>query len=482
MGFRKDFLWGGAISACQAEGAWDEDGKVMTFPEVIKAIDPSKRKEMRQAYVTQEVIDEAKTAPVSDYPKRWGIDFYHTYKGDIKLFAEMGFKVFRFSVSIARLFPNLEQEEPNPSALAFYDSVIDECLKYHIEPLITISHFDPPIAVWEEYGGWSNRELIDIYCKYAHCLFSRYKDKVKYWVTFNEINMALKAPFKTLGMVSGEGREYEEKRWNGIHNQFVASAKAVIDAKKINPDFMIGCMIADLTTYPYSTDPNDVLANQSFDQFTNLGFIDVMAKGCYPYFFKKYFEKNGIVIHSEADDAELMRQGTVDFVGFSYYQSILTAASTIGKQMTGGNMSGGLKNDKLVATEWGWQIDPVGLRIVCNQMYDRYNKPIFVLENGMGSVETPDAENRIHDEYRIAYFREHIRQMKLAAEDGCDILGYTTWGPIDLISSSTSEMSKRYGFIYVDQDDAGNGTHQRVRKDSFFWYQKVIASNGEELG
>lgn len=348
MGFRKDFLWGGAISACQAEGAWDEDGKVMTFPEVIKAIDPSKRKEMRQAYVTQEVIDEAKTAPVSDYPKRWGIDFYHTYKGDIKLFAEMGFKVFRFSVSIARLFPNLEQEEPNPSALAFYDSVIDECLKYHIEPLITVSHFDPPIAVWEEYGGWSNRELIDIYCKYAHCLFSRYKDKVKYWVTFNEINMALKAPFKTLGMVSGEGREYEEKRWNGIHNQFVASAKAIIDAKKINPDFMIGCMIADLTTYPYSTDPNDVLANQSFDQFTNLGFIDVMAKGCYPYFFKKYFEKNGIVIHSEADDAELMRQGTVDFVGFSYYQSILTAASTIGKQMTGGNMSGGLKMTSLL--------------------------------------------------------------------------------------------------------------------------------------
>ena len=481
MGFRKDFLWGGAISACQAEGAWDEDGKVMTFPEVIKAIDPSKRKEMRQAYVTQEVIDEAKTAPVSDYPKRWGIDFYHTYKGDIKLFAEMGFKVFRFSVSIARLFPNLEQEEPNPSALAFYDSVIDECLKYHIEPLITISHFDPPIAVWEEYGGWSNRELIDIYCKYAHCLFSRYKDKVKYWVTFNEINMALKAPFKTLGMVSGEGREYEEKRWNGIHNQFVASAKAIIDAKKINPDFMIGCMIADLTTYPYSTDPNDVLANQLFDQFTNLGFIDVMAKGCYPYFFKKYFEKNGIVIHSEADDAELMRQGTVDFVGFSYYQSILTAASTIGKQMTGGNMSGGLKNDKLVATEWGWQIDPEGLRIYLNEVYGRYEIPLMIVENGLGANDVRSEDGKFHDDYRINYLRDHIKAMEEAIEDGVDLMGYTMWGCTDLVSASTGEMKKRYGFVYVDRDNDGNGDFHRERKDSFYWYKKVIETNGEDL-
>ena len=481
MGFRKDFLWGGAISACQAEGAWDADGKVMTFPEVIQAIDPSQRKAMRQAWVTQQTIDEARTAPTARYPKRWGIDFYHTYKEDIARFAEMGFSVFRFSVQIARLFPDLEQPEPNPKALAFYDSVVEECLRHHIEPLITISHFDPPIAVWEQYGGWSNKKLIDIYCKYAHCLFTRYRGKVKYWVTFNEINMALKAPFKTLGMVSGEGADYENARWNGIHNQFVASAKAVLDAHRIDPSFRIGCMIADLASYPYSTDPNDVVANQTFDQFSNLGFLDVMVKGTYPYFYEKYFERQGIRLQDSEEERQLLRQGTVDFVGFSYYMSFLTAQSTIGKQMTGGNMSGGLKNEKLTATEWGWQIDPVGLRYVCNQLYDRYGKPLFVLENGMGAVEQPDAEGKIHDDYRIAYFREHLRQLRLAAEDGCDILGYTTWGPIDLISSSTSEMSKRYGFIYVDQDDAGHGTGRRLRKDSFYWYKDVIAHNGENL-
>ena len=481
MGFRNDFLWGGAIAACQTEGAWNVEGKTLTFPDIVKKIKPEQRRNFGQAQIDEQALEAGKTGPVSDYPKRWGIDFYHTYKEDIALFAEMGFQVFRFSIALARVFPHLDDPQPNAKALAYYDAVIDECLRHHIEPLVPIVHFDPPIAVWEKYGGWCNPAMIDVYVRYAGVLLERYKDKVKYWVTFNEINMALKAPFKTLGMLSGEGPEYENRRWQGIHNQFVASARTVIRAKEINPAMMVGCMIADITTYPYSSDPRDVLANLKFDQKMNLGFLDVMVKGRYPYFLKNYFAQEGIQWTCSEQDAELLKQGTVDFVGFSYYMSIVTSYTTKDKQLTNGNMTGGLKNACLSSTEWGWQIDPVGLRITANQLYDRYEKPLFVLENGIGSVEVPGPDGQIHDAYRIAYLRDHLRQLKLAAEDGCEILGYTMWGPIDLISSQTSEMSKRYGFIYVDQDDEGQGSKRRIRKDSFAWMQRVIATNGEEL-
>lgn len=481
MSFRKDFLWGGAIAASQTEGAYDVDGKSLTFPEIIKKIDPSKRTLIKQAYITEKEIEEAKKGPIIDYPKRWGIDFYHTYKEDIRLFAEMGFKVFRFSVAISRVFPNLDEEEPNEKALRYYDSVIDECLKYGIEPLVTICHFDPPICMWEKYGGWANEAVVDIYVKYAKCLFDRYKDKVKYWVTFNEINMALKAPFKTLGMINGEGEEYENKRWKAIHNQFIASAEAVKIAKEINPDFMIGAMIGDITTYPYSSDPKDVLANHKYDHLMNLAFLDVMSKGKYPYYLLNYFKEHNVRLDITDKDREKLRQGTVDFIGFSYYMSIVTSHSVDGKQLTSGNMTTGLKNDKLESTEWGWQIDPIGLRITANQLYDRYEKPLFILENGIGKLESVDADGKIEDGYRSEYLMDHIKQLKLATEDGCDILGYTWWAPIDLISSSTSEMSKRYGFIYVDQDDEGKGTKKRIKKESFETYKKIIETNGENL-
>ena len=481
MGFRKDFLWGGAIAACQAEGAYDVDGKSLTFPDIIKHISPEERKTFSQAIVTEETIKQGKEGPVSDYPKRWGIDFYHTYKEDIKLFAEMGFKVFRFSISLARIFPTLDEKDPNEKALLYYDGVINECLKYHIEPLVTIAHFDPPILIWEKYGGWSNRHMIDVFVKYATCLFRRYKDKVKYWVTFNEINMMTKAPFKTVAMIAGEGKEYEDKRWTAVHNQFVASAKSVFEAKKINPNFVIGCMIADITTYPYSSDPDDVLANFKKDHMLNLAFLDVMVKGYYPYYFKNYLKVHGIDVKMQAEDADVIAKGVVDFVGASYYMSIVTADDPNGKAITGGNMTGGLRNEKIkTVTDWGWQIDPVGLRIAVNELYDRYEKPIFILENGIGAFE--ELENgTVHDTYRIEYLKSHLKELKKAADDGCDIIGYTWWGPIDLVSSGTSEMSKRYGFIYVDQDDDGNGTKKRYPKDSFYWYKELIATNGENL-
>lgn len=481
MSFPKDFLWGGAVAACQVEGAYDTYGRSLTFPDIIKHIDPSQRKEAKQAVVTEETIKEGKIGPISDYPKRWGIDFFHTYKEDIALFAEMGFKVFRFSIALARIFPNLNDEKPNEDALKYYDDVIEECLKNKMEPLITISHFDPPIAVWEKYGGWANKKMIDIYDKYTDVLLNRYSNKVKYWVTFNEINVCVKAPFKTVGMISGNGHNYEEKIWQAVHNQFVASAKTVIKAHKINPKFKIGCMIADFTTYPYSSSPADVLANQKKDQMSNLLFTDVQAKGKYPYFAEKYFKSNDFKLNRTDEEMKLIEEGTVDFVGFSYYMSLVTADDDLNKEIVNGNMTSGLRNSCLEITEWGWQIDPIGLRYATNRLYDRYQKPLFILENGIGAIEKLDENNTVDDSYRIEYLKNHLTQLKLAIEDGCEVLGYTMWGPIDLVSSSTSEMSKRYGFIYVDQDDDGNGTKKRYRKKSFEWYKHVIETNGEEL-
>lgn len=481
MGFRKDFLWGGAICAAQAEGAWNEDGKSLTFPEIIKHISPQERKRFGQAWVSEQDIAQAKCGDERDYPKRWGIDFYHTYREDIALFAQMGFRVFRFSIAIARVLPTLDLQEVNEKALAYYDDVIDTCLQYHIQPLVTISHFDPPILVWDKYQGWSNPALIDIYVGFAKLLFARYHDKVKYWIPFNEINMALKAPFKTLGMISGSGHAYEQKRWQGIHHQLVASARMVKEAKAIDASMQIGCMIADITTYPYSSNPSDVLANQQFDQLINLSFLDVMVTGEYPYYLNAYWKEQRISVRISEEDRRLLREGTVDFVGFSYYMSIVTTADSEGKELTSGNMTGGVKNRYLETTQWGWQIDPLGLRICANQLYDRYRKPLFVLENGIGAQEELGADHTVHDHYRIDYLQAHLRALKQAAEDGCDIMGYTMWGPIDLVSSGTSEMSKRYGFIYVDQDDDGNGSRRRFCKDSFYWYQHLIATNGEEL-
>lgn len=481
MGFKKGFLWGGAIAACQAEGAWNEDGKSLTFPEVVKHIRPEERKIARQAVITKEKLEEGKTGPVADYPKRWGIDFYHTYKEDIALMAEMGFSVFRFSIALARVFPHLDEEEPNEKALQYYDAVIEECLKHHMEPLITIAHFDPPVEVWDKYGGWCNKHMIDVYEKYTNVLFERYKKKVKYWVTFNEINVALKAPFKTLGIIYEDVSDYEERIWQGVHNQFVASAKAVINGHKIDPDFKIGCMIADMTTYPYSSDPKDVLANDQIDHMSNLLFTDVQVKGHYPYYAEKYFENKGLHLDRNKEELELIEKGTVDFVGFSYYMSIVNAYDEKGKEYINGNMTTGLRNSHLEMTEWGWQIDPVGLRYTANQLYDRYEKPLFVLENGMGAIEFLNENDTVEDDYRIEYLKEHLSQLKKAVDDGCDIFGYTMWGPIDLVSSGTSEMSKRYGFIYVDQDDEGNGSKKRYRKKSFEWYKHMIETNGEEL-
>lgn len=479
--FPDGFLIGGAISACQAEGASTVGGKSMTFPEVVKMIAPEERRSFGQAKVTEKILEEAKTETAAVYPKRWGIDFYHTYKEDIALLAEMGFTVFRFSISMARIFPDLAKLEPNEGALKYYENVVDECRKYNMEPLITMAHFDPPVEMYERFGGWCSRELIDIFIKYSELIMERFKGKVKYWVIFNEINMCRMAPFKTVAMVHEDAEDYEERLYNAVHNQFVAAAKTIEIGRKINPQFQFGCMIADICTYPYSCDPRDVLFNQDSDRMMNLFFLDVQANGEYPYYMLNYFKKKGIRINTAQGDFDAIRRHTADFVGLSYYMSTVSSYNTGGKEKTGGNLGQGLKNPMLQSTEWGWQIDPVGLRYTLHRLYDRYRKPLFVLENGIGMVEEPDQEKKVHDEYRISYIRDHLEQLLLSIEEGCEILGYTMWSPLDVISSGTSEMAKRYGFIYVDQDDFGGGSKKRYKKDSFYWFKSVLEKHGLEF-
>lgn len=477
MGFRKDFLWGGAVAANQCEGAWNTEGKGPSTADMCTNGSHTTPKR-----ITKEFEETA------SYPSREAIDFYHHYKEDIALFAQMGFKTFRTSIAWTRIFPTGMEAEPNEAGLAFYDSLFDECKKYGIEPLVTISHYEMPYALTEKYNGWAGRECIEHYVRYCEVIFERYKDKVKYWLTFNEINAGTMpmGNFLSLGILN-EGTEnftnqvdIPQLRFQGLHHQFVASAKAVKLAHEKYPQFQMGNMICFITMYPSTCNPEDIIEAQQQMQMMNWFCSDVQVRGEYPYYADRYFKKHGIAIKEEAGDREILKEGCVDFYTFSYYMSNCVAKNP-DKEAIGGNITGGLKNPYLEASEWGWQIDPVGLRYTLNEIYARYEIPLMVVENGLGARDTVEEDGSIHDSYRIDYLRKHIEQMKEAAEDGVDLRGYTPWGCIDLVSASTGEMAKRYGFIYVDKQDDGSGTLARKKKDSFDWYKKVIESNGETL-
>ena len=480
--FPSDFLWGGALAGCQAEGAWLEDGKTMTVPEVMK-FGKVDHKVTRQMKITMETIAEAEMDfDTVKYPKRRGIDFYHTYKQDLALLAGMGLKCFRYSFSWARVFPQGDQDAPNEKALAFYDDLIDTIRSYGMEPLMTISHFDFPIYLIKKYGGWSDHRLIDLYEKYCRVLFERYKGKVRYWVTFNEINMSLKAGPKTMGVVDQGQPNYEEMLFQALYHQFVAAARITALAHQIDPANKVGCMVAYFTTYPYTCKPEDNLAAQFDDRMKNLYFLDSLNGKPLPYYAEAYFEQKGICLQTDEEELEEIRQNPADFVGLSYYNSMVSAGDTSQLELTNGNVASAYKNPYLPANAWGWQIDPVGLRYTLNHLYDRYHKPLFILENSSGFVDKLEEDGTVHDPYRVDFLRAHIQAMMAAVtEDGVDVIGYTMWGPIDIISSSTSEMTKRYGFIYVDQDDYGNGTKKRYIKDSYYWYRDLIGSNGRKL-
>ena len=474
MALRKDFLWGGATAANQCEGGYKEGGRGLANVDVAPH-----GKDRFPVLAGKMKMFECDNNHY--YPSHEAIDMYHNYKKDIKLFAEMGFKCYRLSIAWTRIFSTGVEDDPNEEGLKFYEDLFDECLKYNIEPLVTICHFDVPMYLVEKYGSWRNRKLVDLYVKYCEAIFTRYKDKVKYWLTFNEINMILHLPFIGAGLYFEEGENEEQIKYQAAHHQLVASALATKLAKEINPEFKIGCMLAAGNTYANTCNPNDVWKSIEKDR-ENYFFIDVQSRGEYPQYAIKELERKNINIVMEENDKEILKENTVDFISFSYYSSRLTSADPEVNAKTEGNVFATLKNPYLDASEWGWQIDPLGLRITMNSLYDRYQKPLFIVENGLGAVDIPDENGYVEDDYRIEYLREHIKAMIDAVElDGVDLLGYTSWGCIDLVSAGTGEMKKRYGFIYVDKDNDGSGTLKRSKKKSFDWYKKVIASNGKDL-
>lgn len=477
MSLPKDFLWGGAVAANQCEGAWNVDGKGESIPDHCT----------NGSHAVSKRIT-VNIEPNTLYPSHEAIDFYHHYKDDIALFAEMGFKTFRFSISWTRLFPTGFEEKPNEKGLEFYDNVINECVKHNIEPLITLSHYDMPYTFVEKYNGWYSRELIDLFMKLVEVVFERYNGKVKYWLTFNEINagtMKLGSPL-SLGTIKGYDGPFTNVpddpkiRFQALHHQLVASAKAVKLAHDKYPTYKVGNMITFLTSYPLTCNPDDMLLTQQHMQIVNWLCGDVQVRGAYPAFSKRYFKENNIEIKMDESDEQTLKEGTVDFFTFSYYMSNCVTADKSAAQVEG-NIMGGAKNPYLKATDWGWQIDPKGLRWTLNEIYDRYQIPVMIVENGMGAFDKLEDDGSVHDPYRIDYIRQHIKQMKEAVEDGVELIGYTPWGCIDLVSATTGEMAKRYGFIYVNKYDDGTGDLSRVKKDSFYWYKKVIATNGEDL-
>ncbi len=463
--FPTGFLWGGATAANQIEGAYATGGKGLSVQDVLP----------------HGIVAARTEAPVAENLKLEAIDFYNRYAEDIALFAEMGFKTFRFSIAWSRIFPRGDEEQPNEEGLAFYDRVLDELERHGIEPLVTISHYETPLHLAETYNGWANRELIGFYERYARVLFERYGSRVKYWLTFNEINSLLHAPFMSGGIATPREELAERDLYQAMHHELVASASATRIAREVAPQAQIGCMVLSMPIYPLTPSPADMVAVMEADH-GNLVYGDVHTRGRYPGYFLRTLREKGITLDITDDDLQTLTH-TVDFVSFSYYMSIAETASADGVHGEG-NLMGGVENPTLEKSEWGWAIDPTGLRIVLNQFWDRWQKPLFIVENGLGAKDVLVEKNgfpTVEDDYRIAYLNDHLVQVEEAIRDGVEVVGYTSWGCIDLVSASTAQMSKRYGFIYVDRNDDGTGTLARYPKKSFGWYADVIRTNGASL-
>ncbi|WP_414044884.1 6-phospho-beta-glucosidase [Macrococcus equi] len=472
-----DFLWGGALAAHQFEGGWNKGGKGPSVVDVLTA----------GAHGTPRRITE-KVEPHEFYPNHEAIDFYTHYKEDISLFAEMGLKVLRTSIAWTRIFPNGDEAEPNEEGLKFYDDVFDELLKHNIKPVITLSHFEMPLHLAREYGGFRSRKVVDCFVRFAQVVFERYKDKVEYWMTFNEINnqMDVGNPLFLWTNAGIEVKADEDSRavmYISAHHQLLASALAVQAGHKINPEFKIGAMVSHVPVYPYSCDPKDIMAAEIANR-ERFFFPDVQVRGKYPAYALKELERIGVTLPIEPGDEEILMNGTVDYLAFSYYMSTAVKHDAVSEptSILNGGLKGGIDNPYLQSSDWGWTIDPIGLRYVLNTLYNRYQLPLFIVENGFGAIDKVESDGTINDDTRIEYFKSHIEAVKEAVlEDGVDLLGYTPWGIIDVVSFTTGEMKKRYGMIYVDRDNEGNGTMQRSKKKSFEWYKRVIATNGEEL-
>ena len=460
--FPDNFYWGGAIAANQVEGAWNQDGKGLSTSDV-----------QPKGIFGGVIARKENVSSIKDV----AIDFYHRYPEDIKLFAEMGFTCLRVSIAWARIFPDGDEQTPNEAGLAHYDRLFDELLSHGITPMVTLSHYEMPWNLVTRYHGWGNRLLIDLFVKYAETVFERYQDKVKLWLTFNEINMSLHAPLTGVGLPEGSS---QSEIYQAIHHQLVASAIVVGKCHEIISDAKIGNMLLGGLLYPLTCSPDDVLKTMEENRGW-LFFGDVQSRGCYPGYMLRFFRENMIELDITEQDREHLKTNTVDFISFSYYNSGCASTDDEIIEKSRGNILSMISNPLLPSSEWGWTIDATGMRILLNILWDRYQKPLFIVENGLGAKDTLKDDFTIDDDYRIAYLNNHLYQVYEAIEDGVDVMGYTSWGPIDLVSNSTAELGKRYGFIYVNRDDKGHGDLARYRKASFYWYRDVIRSNGETL-
>jgi 6-phospho-beta-glucosidase len=472
-GFKKGFLWGGAVAANQCEGAWQEGGKGWCVADINEFRDDIPLNKRYNEETTTSAVKRAMEDQEGIYPKRWGIDFYHTFREDLKLLKGLGINSFRTSINWARIFPNGDEAEPNEEGLKFYDALIDEIISNGMTPLITISHYEMPLNLTLNYVGWYSREVIDFFVRYCETLFDRYKGKVKYWIIVNQINLIVHESFNHLGIAEDKVENLLEAKYQGVHNEMVACAKAAKYARKIDPETHVGVSFCDGISYPATSKPEDVFATYRRNQMEYL-YGDVLIRGKYPGYAFRFYDENNIHIEFGEHDEEIL-ENTVDFMAISYYYTRISDAQSVKEKKTS------YDNPHIKASDWGWGIDPIGLRTKLNMYYDRYQKPILIAENGIGALDKPDADGNIHDDYRVNYLREHIIQMREAVLDGVDVIGYYPWGPIDIISCSSSEMSKRYGFIYVDLDNYGKGSGRRSMKDSYHWYRKVVESNGEIL-
>jgi 6-phospho-beta-glucosidase len=473
--FSENFLWGGATAANQVEGGSFEGNKGLNISDVLPG--GKERLNILMSPGFDFTIDRDRYS----YPNHEAIDFYHRYKEDIALFAEMGFKVYRMSIAWTRIFPNGDELEPNEDGLNFYDHVFDELHKYGIEPVVTISHYEMPLNLVTEYGGWRSRQVVKFFERYVKAIFNRYKGKVKYWMTFNEINSGLHFPIMGLGFAIHKEEDNYQPTFQAYHHQFVASSIAVKLCHEMMPTAKIGCMILYGPVYPFDCNPENVMYALQRNQLYNYFCADVQVRGEYPPYIKRYFREHNIELDIQEGDLDLIKEGTVDYIGFSYYMSVAEKKVKTPEEAAQGNILSGVKNPFLKASDWGWEIDPIGLRISLNELHDRYQVPLFVVENGLGAHDKIGEDGTVNDDYRINYMRDHIKAMGEAIEDGVELMGYTSWGCIDLVSMSTGEFSKRYGFIYVDKHDDGSGTLERKKKKSFFWYKDVITTNGEKL-
>nr|WP_319215964.1 glycoside hydrolase family 1 protein [uncultured Trichococcus sp.] len=474
--FPKNFLIGGAIAANQIEGAYDEGGKGLSVADLLKGGTLSSRNGEFSLEIN----------PAQYYPRHVASDFYHRYEEDIELLGEMGFSTLRLSIAWTRIFPNGDDSEPNMEGIKYYHKVFQKLREQNIEPIVTISHFEMPVALLKNYNGWANRKTIELFERYVRVLFNEYSVYVKHWIVFNEMNCAFNDingdwPYSIhLGIHFKKDDDRKSLVFQAIHNQFVAISKTKELAKELSPESKIGAMVVYFSGYPRTCDPEDVLANYTKERLKSLYFLDVLTSGEYPNYMKKYFEKENIHVDIEPADLDSIKKNKIDFIAFSYYMSIVTAANPEKYAEGSGNVFSGVKNPYVKASEWGWEIDPLGLRLSLNTIYDKYRLPLLIAENGFGAKDVLE-NGQVKDEYRIAYLNAHLSNMLDAIEDGVEVMGYCSWAPIDLVAAGTGEMSKRYGYIYVDRDDQGNGTLKRYKKNSFYWMKKVIESNGEYL-